>query len=192
MWDTQMLSAKRYSYYDGVDLRWIWSSRATIYVDTQVSLWLEPYSRCSEQLLCVGYYSLQKAWMDATVWNPWLNERRASGSLPNGKRLVLCVDDCSSHVTAPDMFASLTELKTIFQKFSRNATDKIQPGDFFVIQKIRKVWRRWWDCYKMNCVRERFSEKDENGNKGGKLQNSEISFTSQTSRRFSAQSQKRA
>lgn len=100
---------------------------------------LYPIQDVLDSFSCVCNNSPPKALMNATVRNAWLNERRASGLLPNGKQHVLYVDNFSSHVSAPDMFASLSKLNTILQKFPRDATDMILRINVFGTQRIKKV-----------------------------------------------------
>lgn len=119
----------------------------------------------------VCYRSLQKAWMDPTFWNAWLNERLAVGSLPDGECRVLYFNNCSSHVTTPEVFASFSKKKPNLRKFPGNAADMIQQVDAVLIQKMKGSWSCRWNRYKMDCVKERFWREGGNGEESGRLRN---------------------
>ena len=101
----------------------------------------------------VCYRSSPKAWMDRPVWSEWLQEPRVMKALPNGRIRKLFVDNCSSHITDESVQAQLNAARTSLYKFPPNATDLIQPADSFVIQKIKEVWQRRWEQYKLDSIR---------------------------------------
>ena len=74
-------------------------------------------------------------------------------ALPNGRIRKLFVDNCSSHITDESVQAQLNAARTSLYKFPPNATDLIQPADSFVIQKIKEVWQRRWEQYRLDSIR---------------------------------------
>lgn len=72
--------------------------------------------------------------------------------------------NCPSHRLNDEVSEFLKIINTVVQKLSPNATDLFQPVDSFIIQKIKKVWRRRLDDHKMDFVRRELWEDGYNGN----------------------------
>ena len=119
----------------------------------------------------VGYRSSPKGWMDGRVWHDWLCEPRAISALPSERQRVLYVDNCSSHSEGPRAAQCLREINTTMQKLPPNSTHLTQPADSFIIQKIKEVWRRRWDTYKYECIKNGLWMNTINGKGIGKLPN---------------------
>lgn len=100
----------------------------------------------------VAYRTGPKGWMDTTVMPQWLRETRVIRGLPNNRRRVLFVDNCSGHVTTPRLCEAAEDINTEIRYFPKNATHLIQPCDSFVIQKVKSAWSRRWEAHKLEMV----------------------------------------
>lgn len=82
--------------------------------------------------------------MNTHVFKEWLGGKRVMAPLPGGKQKMLFVDIGPGHretTVAPEVLQrSCTKLAIL----PKNATDLCQPADYFILQKIRTVWRCWW------------------------------------------------
>lgn len=119
----------------------------------------------------VTYRSSPKAWMDRKVWAEWFSEPRTFTPRVDGHTRLLFVDNCSSHAVDADLQAMLLRLRTDIHKFPPNATDLVQPADSFVIQKIKEVWKRRWDEYKLQCIHNNVYETSGSRGGSGRIQN---------------------
>eukprot|EP00171_Calliarthron_tuberculosum_P006261 IDg6261t1 len=92
---------------------------------------------------------------DARIQPPfmWLNEKRVIKPLPNNRRRILYVDNCSGHVETEEMLSASANLNTVVRYFPPNATHLIQPCDSFVIQKIKAAWTTHWENFKLSKIR---------------------------------------
>lgn len=93
----------------------------------------------------VCYRSSPKGWMDRETRIEWLSEPRALPRLPYGNTRTLFVDNCSSHSGVESRDSILQLSKTKVRTLVKNATDKVQAADSFVIQKLKDAWHRLWD-----------------------------------------------
>lgn len=96
----------------------------------------------------VSYRSGPKGWIDNTVMQQWAQEPRALEKLPQGRRRVLFMDNCSGHKLTDALLEKLEKVNTEIRFFPPNATDLLQPADSFVIQKIKMAWTQRWEEYK--------------------------------------------
>ncbi|MEM7298840.1 MAG: hypothetical protein AAF391_11305, partial [Bacteroidota bacterium] len=119
----------------------------------------------------VCYRSSPKGWMDSDTWISWLQEPRAISALPGGVERTLFVDNCSSHILDGNSEAALKKIRTRLLKLPPNSTDLTQPADSFIIQKIKEVWRRLWDEYKLQCINEGQWQDGVDGQGSGRLPN---------------------
>ena len=72
--------------------------------------------------------------------------------LPNGRKRVLFLDNCSDHNQTEEQISALLEINTELRHFSPNTTHLLQPCDSFIIQKIKVEWQTMWEEYKMNKI----------------------------------------
>lgn len=83
----------------------------------------------------------------------------------------LFLDICPSHGLNDEVSEALKIINTMGYKLPSNATDVVQPADYFKIKKSKEVWRRRWDEYKMDLVRRGLWTDSDNGNGSGRLVN---------------------
>lgn len=102
----------------------------------------------------VAYRTGPKGWMDTLVMPQWLSEERVIKALPNGRRRVLFVDNCSGHNSTAAMQTACQNIRTEIHYFPPNATHLIQPCDSFVIQKIKRAWTTHWENYKLEMIQQ--------------------------------------
>ena len=109
-------------------------------------------------LLPVKYKSQRNAWMDNTLYEPWVREidRRMKGAKGN---ILLIVDNCTAHVTVN----GLTNTKVIF--LPPNCTSKLQPTDQGIIQNLKVRYcqtmvRRMLQCLDEGKAVESINIKD--------------------------------
>ena len=126
----------------------------------------------------VAYRTGPKGWMDMRVMPEWLSENRVISALPNGRRRVLLLDNCSGHNNTNALDIAIQKTRTCIRYFPASATHPIQPFDSFVIQKIKSAWSTWWETFKMEMVRKNMWK-----DKSGRLLNPGKSFSS-SCRRF--------
>lgn len=79
-------------------------------------------------------------------------ERGGISALPNGRKRVLYVDNCSGHSLSPAVREQLQKINTEVRFFPANATDLVQPADSFSIQKVKTVESSRWDAKKMKMI----------------------------------------
>lgn len=101
----------------------------------------------------VCYRTGPKGWIDGRVMKLWAEEKRALSRLPNNRKRVLFMDNCSSHKMNDELAEILTNINTEIRYFPANATDLLQPADSFVIQKIKAAWTKRWEQYKAEFLR---------------------------------------
>lgn len=121
-----------------------------------------PIKGTPDNIAGVAYRSGPKGWMDTVVMTQWLSERRVIKKLPNNRRRVLFVDNCSGHNVTEEMITALSKINTEVRFFPPNTTHLLQPCDSFVIQKIKSAWTTKWESYKMELIR-RGEWKDSSG-----------------------------
>ncbi|KAK2555922.1 Tigger transposable element-derived protein 6 [Acropora cervicornis] len=99
-------------------------------------------------LLPVEYKSQRNAWMDNTLYEPWLREidRQMKGAKRN---ILLIVDNCTAHVTVN----GLTNTKVIF--LPPNCTSKLQPADQGIIKNLKVRYRQTMVRRMLQCLDER-------------------------------------
>lgn len=102
----------------------------------------------------VAYRTGPKGWIDTTVMPQWLSERRVIRPLPNGRRRILYLDNCSGHNDTPQLQQASSSINTEIRQFPPNCTHLIQPCDSFVIQKIKSAWTRKWELHKLGLIKE--------------------------------------
>lgn len=119
----------------------------------------------------VCYRTSKKGWMDSVKWMEWLLEARAIHRMHGDQRRSLFVDNCPSHGLSDEVNEALKTINTVLYKLPPNATDLVQPADSFIIQKIKEVWRRRWDVYKMDCIKKGLWKDGDNGSGSGRLVN---------------------
>ena len=90
--------------------------------------------------------------MDNRVFREWLSEPRAIKSDTYGRKRVLFVDNCTRQNETDGVKVCLAQLNTELRKLAANVTDLIQPADSFVISKLKDVWRKRWDEYKVSMM----------------------------------------
>lgn len=108
--------------------------------------------------------------MDNRVFKEWLEEPRAIRALPDRKKRVLFVDNCSGHNENESIALACAAINTELRKLPANATDLVQPADSFLISKIKDAWRRVWDQYKLQMINEKRWMPEVEGS-SGKLRN---------------------
>ena len=98
-------------------------------------------------LLPVKYKSQRNAWMDNTLYEPWVREidRRMKSAKRN---ILLIVDNCTAHVTVN----GLTNTKVIF--LPPNCTSKLQPADQGIIQNLKVRYRQTMVRRMLQCLDE--------------------------------------
>ena len=109
--------------------------------------------------------------MDYSTWNAWLTEPRAIRKMNGSRTRVLYFDNFSSHVDDPSAMEKMNQIKTKLRKFPPHATDRVQPADSFVIQTIKDAWRRLWDKFKFEHIRNGNWKDGNNGEGSGFLEN---------------------
>lgn len=102
----------------------------------------------------VAYRTGPKGWIDTTVMPQWLSEIRVIRALPQGRKRILFLDNCSGHTSTPALTEACSRINTEIRYFPPNATHLIQPCDSFVIQKIKRQWTTEWETYKMDMIRQ--------------------------------------
>lgn len=60
--------------------------------------------------------------------------------LPNGRKGILNVNNCSVHNETPGLSSTLERINTELMYFEPNLTDNVQPFDSFPIHKINSEW----------------------------------------------------
>ena len=118
----------------------------------------------------VCYRTGPKGWIDSRVMVEWVCERRALSPLPNGRKRILFVDNCSGHNMNAELRSALEKSNTELRYFPANATDLMQPADSFVIQKIKAAWSNRRERYKTEFI-QRMSHTNSYGTKNGLLPN---------------------
>ena len=98
-------------------------------------------------LLPVKYKSQKNAWMDNTLYEPWVRkiDRRMKAAKRN---ILLIVDNCTAHVTVN----GLTNTKVIF--LPPNCTSKLQPADQGIIQNLKVCYRQTMVRRMLRCLNE--------------------------------------
>lgn len=107
-----------------------------------------PIRGVSDDFPGVCYHMGKRRSMDKRVFKEWLSEPQSIWTVENGMKRVLYVDNCSGHNQNEEGDAFLAKINTELRKLPPNATDLVQPGDSFVIVKVKDAWRREWDSYK--------------------------------------------
>ena len=74
--------------------------------------------------------------------------------LPNGRRRVMYLDNCSGHNPTKLLAEAANEINTEIRYFPKNDTHLIQPCDSFEIQKRKSAWLRRWEENKLILVRD--------------------------------------
>lgn len=119
----------------------------------------------------VCYRSSPKAWMDGVTWRVWMTEPRALPKVNNDKKWLIYVDNCSSHKIDGDVPELLEKSSTEICKFPAQANELVKEADSFVIKMIKESWRRLWDKYRLEAVKNGLSNDRNNPNGSGRLDN---------------------
>lgn len=93
----------------------------------------------------VQYQSRPKGWMDTGVFEERLKKERIMSPHPSGKPRVLYVDNTSGLKMTLATVVALQKSCTKLKLLPKNATDLCQTADFFIVQNIKKAWRRKWE-----------------------------------------------
>lgn len=64
------------------------------------------------------------------------------------------MDNCSSNNSNDKVQDHLRHIRTTTQKLPSNATQLVQPADYFIIQKIKEAWRSQLEAYTYECIKE--------------------------------------
>ena len=95
----------------------------------------------------ITYRSNAKAWMNSDMFVKWLSCDRVFKSLPNGRKRILFVDNCTAHNITTSVTEALEQSNTELHFLPPNTTDLLQPADSFVIQNIKQEWTKSWEHY---------------------------------------------
>lgn len=79
-------------------------------------------------------------------------ENRALTKLPNWRRRILFMENCSSHYTTDEMKAILGKKNTEFKYLPANATDMLQPSYSLVIQNIKEDRSSYRELHKFEII----------------------------------------
>ena len=60
-----------------------------------------PIQGVAEGKYGVSYRSGSKGWIDRTVFSQYFGERKVVHALPNGRKRILFIDNCSGHGITP-------------------------------------------------------------------------------------------
>lgn len=72
--------------------------------------------------------------------------------LLNGRKRMLYLDNCSGHRLTEGASAATNDINTKIWFIPSNCTEFKQPCDSFAVQKIKSVWQKRWEKYKMELV----------------------------------------
>ena len=111
-----------------------------------------PMRGTADNIPGVAYRTGPKGWIDTTVLPQWIRERRVMWRLPDGRKRVLFLDNCSGHNQTEEQISAFLEINTELRYFPPNTTHLLQPCDSFIIQKIKVEWQTMWEEYKMNQI----------------------------------------
>lgn len=75
--------------------------------------------------------------MERRVSFEWVQESRALTELYNFRKSIRYMDNSSGHEITENVQKVLKKIDTEIWFFPKNATDLCQPGDSFVIQKMK-------------------------------------------------------
>lgn len=102
----------------------------------------------------VSYRTGPRGWIDRRVMVEWLRETRNIRKLPDNRRRVLFMENCSAHNMTENLKAALDEISTEIRFFPANSTHLLQPADSFIIQKLKSAWNRTWEAHKLTMMRD--------------------------------------
>jgi len=95
--------------------------------------------RTAEQLGFTQYYNNSKAWMTGSIFQAFLRSLNSKFASQN-RKILLLVDNASSHVLPDDLKASLPHVEVLF--IPPNVTSIAQPMDLGVIANFKQLYRR--------------------------------------------------
>lgn len=81
-----------------------------------------------------------------------LSERSVFKKLPDNRRHILFVDNCSGHNITTVLCDALCPVSTEVMYFNPNTTHFLLPCDRFVIKKLKSCWNKHRERFKMEMI----------------------------------------
>lgn len=90
--------------------------------------------------------------MDRRVFSERIQEQRVIDRLLHNRKLILYMNNCGGHHLSHEVLTSMDRINTEVFFLPKDSTDLVQQTDPFIIQKVKQVWRKHWDAWRMEAT----------------------------------------